>query len=84
MIKYVNDILIPYIDSLKSNNISIKNMVLFIIENKKKIPCLLLMNILMPLFYECGYKQYKYKHFEFSIEKKFADNIKSHIKIKNL
>ena len=37
----------------------------------------------MSLFYKCGYKQYKYKHFEFIIEKKFADEIKKHIKIKN-
>lgn len=37
----------------------------------------------MSLFYKCGYKQYKHKHFEFIIEKKFADEIKKHIKIKN-
>ena len=84
MIDYLNNILTPYIDSLKSNNISIKDLVLFMIGEKKKIPCLLLMNIIMSLFYKCGYKQYKYKHFEFTVEKKFADEIKTHIKIKNL
>lgn len=83
MIDYLNNILIPYIDSLKSNDISIKDLVLFMIENKKKISCLLLMNILMHLYYKCGYKQYKYKHFEFIVEKKFSDEIKKHIKINN-
>ena len=84
MIYYLNNILMPYIDSLKSNDIPIKDFVLFVIDEKKIIHCLLLINILMPLFYKCGYKQYKYRHFEFIMEKKFTDNIKSHIKIKNL
>jgi len=83
MIEYLNNILIQYINSFKSNKIPIKDVVIFMINEKKKIPCLLLMNIIMPLFYGCGYNQYKYKHFEFIVDKKFANNIKSHIKIKN-
>ena len=71
MIDYLNNILIPYIDDLKSNNIQIKDLVLFMIKDKKKIPCLLLMNILMPLYYKCGYKQYNQRHFEFIVEKNF-------------
>lgn len=84
MIDYLNNILIPYIDSLKTNDIPIKDLVAFMIKDKKKIPCLLLMNIILTLYYKCGYKQYKYRHFEFIVEKKFADEIKTHIKIKNL
>lgn len=84
IIDYLNIILIPYIDGLKSDNIPVKDLVLFIIEDKKKIACLLLMNILMPLYLKCGYKKYKYKHFEFIVDKKFSDEIKKHIKIKNL
>ncbi len=84
MIDYLNNIIMPYINSFKSDDISIKDFVSFMIEDKKKIPCLLLANIIMTLFNKCGYKQYKYKHFEFVIEKKFAEQIQKHIKIKNL
>lgn len=84
MIDYLNNIIMPYINSFKSDDISIKDFVSFMIEDKKKIPCSLLANIIMTLFNKCGYKQYKYKHFEFVIEKKFAEQIQKHIKIKNL
>ncbi len=84
MIDYLNDIITPYLNSFTSNDISIKDFVSFMIEDKKRIPCLLLVNIIMTLFNKCDYKQYKYKHFEFVIEKKFTEQIRKHIKIKNL
>ncbi len=36
MIEYLNNILIPYIDNLKSQDISIKDFVSFMIKDKKK------------------------------------------------
>lgn len=81
MIKFINNELIP---QLKEDEIPISNFVKYLIKNKKKITCHLLMNILMNLYYMCNYNEYKYKYFEFILSKKYKDIVKSHIKIKNL
>jgi hypothetical protein len=83
MINYLNNELIPLIMNTQTINISIKDFVTNLINENKKISCLLLMNILFPIFYKCGYKAYKYKYFEHVFSKKFIDTIKSQIKIKN-
>ena len=81
MIEYINNELIP---QLKEDEISISNFVKYLIKNKKKITCHLLMKILMNMYYMCNYNEYKYKYFEFILDKKYKDIVKSHIKIKNL
>lgn len=68
MLNYLNNILIPSIVNTSTNDIQIKDFVAKLIEDKKKISCLLLMNILMTIFYKCGYKAYKYKYFEYVFE----------------
>ena len=81
MIDYINDDIIP---NLKDENISISNFVSNLIKKKKKITCHLLKNILMPLYYKGEYNEYKYKKFEFILDKKYKDIVKTHIQIKNL
>ena len=81
MIDYINNDIIP---NLKDENISISNFVSNLIKKKKKITCHLLKNILMPLYYKGEYNEYKYKNFEFILDKKYKDIVKTHIQIKNL
>ena len=81
MIDYINNDIIP---NLKDENISISNFVSNLIKKKKKITCHLLKNILMSLYYKGEYNEYKYKNFEFILDKKYKDIVKTHIQIKNL
>jgi len=85
MLNYLNNNLIPYINNLQ-NNISIKDFVAYLINDKNDTDtsCLLLQYIIIPLFFSCRYKTYKYKYFEQKFNKKQIDAIKTHIKIKNL
>jgi hypothetical protein len=81
MIDYINN---DILHNLKDENISIRNFVGNLIKNKKKMSCYLLKHILMILYDKCGYVDYKYKTFEFILDKKHKDIIKTHIQIKNL
>lgn len=81
MIEYINNELIP---QLKEDEISISNFLKYLIKNKKKITCHLLIKILMNVYYMCNYNEYKYKYFEFILDKKYKDIIKTYIKINNL
>ena len=38
----------------------------------------------MSLYYKGEYNEYKYKNFEFILDKKYKDIVKTHIQIKNL
>ena len=81
MIDYINNDIIL---KLKDENISISNFVSNLIKKKKKITCHLLKNILMPLYYKGEYNEYKYKKFEFILDKEYKDIVKTHIQIKYL
>ena len=80
MIEYVNNIIIP---SLNDENILISKFVSDLIKDKKKISCYLLNYILMNIYNKCGYNRYKYKYFEFILDKKYKDIVKTHIQINN-
>ena len=81
MIEYINNILIP---SFNDESILISKFVGDLIKDKKKISCHLLNYILMNLYDKCGYNRYKYKYFEFILDKKYKDIVKTHIQIKNM
>ena len=76
MIDYIGNVLIP---RLTDEKILISNFVSKLIKNK--ISCELLKNILMEIYNKCGYNTYKYKYFEFILENKYKNIVKTHIQI---
>ena len=84
MINYINNIIIP---SLQDKNISMRDFVSNLLKNKNKnknknnISCELLSNIILNIYYKCGYDKYDYKYFEQIFTENHIHSIQKHIKI---
>ena len=78
MINYINNVIMP---SLDSENISMKDFVKKILEDKNKISCELLFHIIPNIYFKCGYDKYYYRYFEQIFSNKNIDAIKKNIKI---